>query len=71
MFTVEPIRAEFILNMIKHKKHTYFQNLSTFRVPSQNIFEKLDQWWRRLSKPSCRSQSESTSQVLFNRNVGV
>lgn len=33
---------------------TYFQNLSTFRIPPQNIFKELDQWWCSLSKPPCK-----------------
>lgn len=38
---------------------TYFQNLSTFRVPPQNIFEKLNKGRCSLSKPPCKSQAGS------------
>lgn len=38
--------------------NTYFQNLSTFRVPPQDVLQKFNQWWCRLSKPPCKSQAE-------------
>ena len=44
--------------LIITQRNTYFENLSAFRVPPQNIFQKFDKWRCSLSKPACKTQTE-------------